>query len=81
MGKAAFIISEGLTLLKQPTHPAVLAPTFILPMDVLTLVTFQTKQDLEATTGMGAQYFQLIDWQCLSFGTERVPTPFILTGR
>lgn len=48
-------------LLKQPTHPAVLAPTFILQMDVLTLVTFQTKQDLEATTGMGAQYFQLID--------------------
>lgn len=58
-------------LLKQPTHPAVLAPTFILPMDVLTLVTFQTKQDLEATTGMGAQYFQLIDWQCLSFGTDK----------
>lgn len=63
-------------LLKQPTHPAVLAPAFILQMDVLTLITFQTKQDLEASTGLRAQYFNQLICSVYFLGQTKIPGSF-----
>lgn len=74
MGKAVSIISEGLSTLlfyfKQPTHPAVLAPAFILQMGVLTLVKFQTKAGPWSHHRFGSSAFRPIGWQCLSLGAD-----------
>lgn len=63
-------------LLKQPTYPAVLAPAFILQMGVLTLITSQTKQDLEATTGLGVQYFNQLIGSVFLLGQTKIPDFF-----